>query len=61
MNLISCNQCGVVINKDRLSFPDIYDHDRMELIEGTYKWNGENETAYVECPVCGEPILEEEG
>ena len=54
MNLISCNLCGVVLNKDQLDFPQIWEERTGELIEGTYEWNGVQNVAVVPCPVCGD-------
>ena len=61
MNLISCANCGVVLDKNRLTFPDIYDDDG-EIIRGTAEWDSylERFVAITPCPVCKEPIPEED-
>lgn len=60
MNLISCDNCGVVLDKDKLRFPAvIYDDIDDEMIKEKSAWNGSDFTAIVPCPVCKEPILEE--
>lgn len=60
MNLISCNNCGVVFNKNKLNFPDIWD-DKGHIVPGVAKWESSIEaySSFVPCPVCKEPILQE--
>jgi len=59
MNLTSCDGCGVVLDKDKLKFPDedqMYDAygevDRTKAI-----CHNDRIVPIVPCPVCGEPIL----
>jgi len=52
MNLTSCEECGVVLDKDYLIFPDIYDYDTQEIIMENVEWDGENYVAVLPCPVC---------
>ena len=61
MNLIFCKSCGVILNKDVLVFPETTDDDG-EVIRGTCVWDGwlEKFVAVTPCPVCKEPIQEEE-
>lgn len=59
MNLTSCRQCGIVINKNNVIFPDIYDHDTQEVIDGNSEWNGRDYVSVINCPVCGGAIAEE--
>jgi hypothetical protein len=58
MNLVSCESCGVVLDKDRLSFAyDLYGddgcirEDKALYLNGTY-------VAFVPCPVCEEAVPE---
>lgn len=60
MNLISCDNCAVIIDKNKLSFPDIYSKEDGELIEGTYTWDRDKFVPITPCPVCKNPILGEE-
>ena len=50
MNLISCKNCGVVLDADQIIFPEAYD------LEGNAnensEWNGQNYISTVDCPVC---------
>jgi len=58
MNIISCENCSVVLDKNRLRFPDdIYQLDGS-VDEQKAAWDGENWVARVFCPVCYSDILE---
>lgn len=58
MNLASCDNCGVVLDKDKLCFPkDIWDDTGESVDQTKALWDGDNWTAFAECPVCQEPIL----
>lgn len=60
MNLASCDGCGVVLDKDKLNFPDPNDF----LLEGggvddsLVVWVGADPIAFTACPICGAKILE---
>lgn len=58
MNLTSCEECGVVVDKDCLSFPDTHDHDSMEVIMENVEWSVDDfdYVAVLPCPVCGKNI-----
>jgi hypothetical protein len=58
MNLTSCDRCGVVLDKDKLFFPEIYDHDSGELIETNAIWKRRDFVSKIDCPVCDAPIPE---
>ena len=60
MNLVSCDRCGVVLDKSKLVFLDIYDPNSGEIMEEVAIWNGREYVSFVPCPVCGEPIKEKE-
>ena len=57
MNLISCGNCGVVIDASKLEFPDdIYDEDGT-VIPSLCMWDDKgNIIPKVLCPVCGADI-----
>lgn len=57
MNIISCDSCGVLMDKDKLVFPDFRDEDGA-VIEGLADWNGDRWVSAVECPVCENYIRE---
>lgn len=57
MNLVSCDGCGIVLDKDKLKFPtedELYDED--SYMKGI--WHNHRFVPFVPCPVCNEPILE---
>ena len=57
MNITSCSNCGVVLDKDQLGFhDDIYDGDGV-VIESIAGWNGDRWVALVPCPVCKHDVL----
>ena len=60
MNLISCDQCGVVLDHDKLMFPPVYDHKEHRIIEKNCVWDDENEdySAVIDCPACSGKIKE---
>jgi RNA polymerase-binding transcription factor DksA len=63
MNLVACESCGVVIDKERLNFPTYHDlrDDQGEYDDTKAMWNGDNWVAFVKCPVCENPIPEKNG
>ena len=59
MNLISCTRCGIVLDRDQLTFPDTHDHDSQEVIMENVEWDGDGYVAVIPCPVCGNSIRKE--
>ena len=60
MNLISCDSCGVVLDKNKIVFPDGIWDDNYNLDSDKAVWDS-NKRAYipfVKCPACGEPVKE---
>jgi hypothetical protein len=62
MNLRSCDSCGVVLDLDKLMFPDQKQwwHEDGSVDETLAGWNG-NASAWrakVPCPVCKSDIFE---
>lgn len=63
MKLLSCDNCAVVLDQDKLNFPkDIWDYDgetesidssKAEYNQSTCTWE-----AFTTCPVCNEKIFE---
>ena len=58
MDLISCNHCGTVFDKDKLFFPtDLYTEEGS--IDPTKAvWYNRDYVAKLTCPVCQEDLLE---
>lgn len=71
MNLISCENCGNVLNKDRIKIPDkiydllntIYDERIEKEVIKYWVWNrNENEWGlYITCPACKTKIFLDTG
>ncbi len=61
MKIISCERCGVVLDQDKMNFPDTYNHDTQELIEANCMWNDalNKYVPVVNCPVCGNKIAKD--
>lgn len=59
MNLISCNNCGVVLDKDKLDFPsdEEIEFDRQNG-KDTSVWSGDRYIKTMPCLVCKEPVQE---
>jgi hypothetical protein len=63
MNLISCDGCGVVLDKDKLSFQradELFDEDGV-VNENIAGWSSASDdyVPKVQCPVCQADILNE--
>lgn len=60
MKLMSCDNCAVVLDGDKLRFPaDIHNaHGDVDLAKA--EWSGDAWVPFCNCPVCAEPILKED-
>jgi len=58
MKLISCSGCGVVLDMDKIVFPDVFD-ENGDYNEGCSEWDGEKYVAIIHCPVCDHIIGKE--
>jgi hypothetical protein len=60
MNLISCNECGVVLDKDKISFPFGFYKDDGEVDNDKAEWDSSERkfVAVIPCPVCKENVRE---
>lgn len=59
MDLISCDNCGVILDKNKLKFPeDLWDEETEANDPNLGEWNGDGFTAILPCPVCKENIRE---
>jgi hypothetical protein len=60
MHLISCDNCGVVLDREKLNFPiDIYEEDRYTVNTDAAMWSGDRYVPKAECPVCYSDIPKE--
>ena len=65
MNLISCDSCATVFDKNKLVFPDeesMYDEktQRVNLSKAAYSSKKQQYVPKILCKVCGEAILDDE-
>lgn len=58
MNITSCESCGVVVDKNRLSFPYDIRGDDGVIRDDRAMWLNGDFVAFVPCPVCQDPIPE---
>lgn len=57
MKIISCDRCGVVLDQDKLTFPDVYNHDTQEVILDNCLWLDNEYVSVTTCPCCGNKIM----
>lgn len=59
MNLSACDNCGVVVDKDKLEFPTAFEWGNgVDLTKAVWDSDRREYRAFVPCPVCKEPILQ---
>ena len=58
MNLISCDNCGIVLDKSKLKFPEEIYHDDGSVDLEKAIWFNRDYKPYVLCPVCKAPVTE---
>ena len=56
MNLISCENCGIVLNKDHLIPIDTYGDDGDDMRKAFYNSTEKAFYNQAPCPICKEPI-----
>ena len=61
MKLQSCDSCGVLLDIDKLCFPDNKHYEREDgsLDESMVMWCGTAWRPFVHCPVCQSAIVED--
>lgn len=61
MNLVSCDNCGVVVDCRKLNFPtELYiddDTGGVDFTKAVYDSDSEQFVGFVTCPVCSSKIL----
>lgn len=61
MKLCSCDNCGVMLDQDKLPFShNIEREDGIDEKVGAYNFNTEKYEAYVSCPVCKARVFKDE-
>lgn len=60
MKLISCKECGIVLNLDRLEFPKNWWNEDGEVDTSKAIWDSDTMSyvPYVRCPVCNSEVIE---
>lgn len=62
MNLCSCDNCGVVLDKTKLPFvdeADFYPDGEVDCDVASWSSYSRRYVAMVKCPVCGSEVLDE--
>lgn len=62
MKLISCEHCGVVLDQDKLSFPNniwTENDDSIDTNKADYNQRTKTWVVFINCPVCKEKIFHE--
>ena len=60
MKLSSCDDCGVVLDLDKIPFPtSLYTEEGIDDTKAGYNQNKGEYCAYIRCPVCDRVIYEE--
>ena len=61
MKLISCNNCAVVLDQDKMQFAsDLYTDDGgIDLAKADYDQERKDYFVFLPCPVCGTQIFKE--
>jgi hypothetical protein len=60
MNLVSCDNCGTVVDADKNQFPtDLVDGDGC-INDENAAWNGDDFVPIIKCPSCNDSILKEQ-
>lgn len=54
MNLTSCNNCGTVIDRDKLQVPDIDELMESDTSQFQAVWVNRTYVPVYKCPSCGE-------
>lgn len=59
MNIASCDSCGVLLDKDKLKFPEEIHKEDGDVDRSKGAWSREKEgfVPFVNCPVCGAEVL----
>lgn len=62
MHLISCGQCGGVLDKDRIPEPEMYDKDGC-ILSSVGAWHSYHDCHYptITCRICGQRIFYHNG
>ena len=56
MNLISCDNCGVVIDTSKRPFPTKITDSEGCIDQSVSEWDGDDWVPVIKCPVCNNKI-----
>lgn len=56
MNLVSCDNCAVVLDISKIPTTELRDSDGNLVVEKA-RWNGEDYQLIIDCPVCKHDIM----
>lgn len=59
MNIISCDNCGVVLDANKLGFRDVIEDENGEVDLNIAVWHDGRFVPYTRCPVCYHQLLKE--
>ena len=59
MDVISCNSCGVILDRSKLKFPTMREIEESGWSDENSAWNGYEHTPVTQCPVCKHQIPKE--
>ena len=51
MNITSCDNCGVVLDLDKIAMPSLFDEETGSVTD-TAVWDGDKYVPTIPCPVC---------
>jgi len=54
--MISCDNCAVVLDANKIDFPDNFINDDGSVNEEFAMWNGHDFIPKTKCPLCGSDI-----
>ncbi len=60
MNIKSCNECGVVLDLNKLRFPKEIEKGDGSIDCDKAVWDGNSYVPFVKCPVCAGEITQED-
>ena len=61
MHLISCGNCGIVLDLKRLPIPELCDPIDGTIDIAKAVWDGDDYVATIDCPLCKKRILHKNG
>ena len=57
IDLISCDNCGVLLDRTKLNFPELENSVQLNIHQFVYDKKSGGYVAKIKCPVCSKDIL----